>query len=301
MKNLKKKIPLFGLALLTALSMTGCGKKIQTELPMENIQSMITNAYGDLYLLTDNGIRYYALTGDKEVDYIHGSDELSEAEINWIDRGEEVSYSGLKIDRLMAAGEDGVTMLGRYMNNNSGRNSDLYVIQDAADLNYGAGYQIEIERASKAKTSVLNGACVTSGGVYLKLNRAAERFPKFSDGISVSFDGAVSAYPMPDDVTAAVQRDGKMYFLTENKIEIAVISDGEALQTFDRAGVADAFVSGGEIYIVYKSGRVTKWSEGGEEDFMDLGTKLGDVNDALLIDGQLYWFDAEGVKTAKAK
>ncbi|MGN1097635.1 MAG: hypothetical protein ACI4SS_01920 [Clostridia bacterium] len=297
---MKKKILSLALAALLAFSVSGCGKKIRTELPMENIRSMMINAYGDLYLLTDLGIRYYALSSDKEVDYIYSSDELSEAELDMIIDGEEIVYSGLKVERIMAAGEDGVTMAGRYMNNTAGHDRDLFVLQDAADLNYGAAYFSETERDSKAKTSVLNGMGITDNAVYFKLNRAIPNKSRYDSGISCFFNGTISAFEVPDDVTGAVEKEGKVYFLTENKNEVKIVADGETVMTFDRAQIADAFVSGGSIYAVYKSGKVTKWDVGGEEtEFMDLGTKLGNVNDAVLWDGQLYWFDKDGVKTVK--
>lgn len=296
----KKAISLIS-ALLLLFSMAGCGKKIKTELAMENIESMTVNAYGDFYILTDLGIRYYALSTDKEVDYIYGSDELNEAEFIFQKNGEEVTYSSFKIDLLMPAGDDGVTMVGRYMTNTAGRDSDLYVLQDAADLNYGAAYFAEITRDSEAKTPVLNGVGATDGGIYFKLNRSVvDRGDRYDNGISYSYMGSIEPYDVPDNVTAAVGSGSDVYFLVESKDEVKIVCNSQDVLTYDPALVADAFVSDKSFYAVYKSGRVTKWDIGGEEtDFTDLGTKVSDVNGSVLWDGQLYWFDKDGIKTVK--
>ncbi len=297
---MKKRLAAFLIISLAVFSMTGCKAKIKTELPMKNIHSMMVNGYGDLYLLTDDGIRYYALSGDKEVDYIYGKDEISEAEFTWIDNGEKVTYGGFKIERLIAAGDDGVTMAGRYMTNTAGRDNDLFVLQDAADLNVGAGFFDEIQRDEEASGPVLNGIGIVETGMYFKLNRPYSEDKKLDNGTRFLYYGSIEPFDVPDSVTGAAEKDDSIYFLVENKKEAKIVCGGQTVLEYPREELADAFVSKNAFYAVYKNGKVTKWTIGGEETkYKDLGVSIGKINDTLIWDGQLYWFDKEGVKTVK--
>ncbi len=297
---MKKRLLAIFMAAFALFSLSACGKsRIKTELPMENIQSMMVNGYGDLYLLTDTGIRYYAMSTDKEVDYIYGKDEINEAQFQWEEGGETISYGSLKIDKLLSAGEEGVTIIGRYMTNTSGRDSDLFVVQDVADLNVTAALFREIKR-EESKTPVINGIGASENGMYYKLNRSDVRSDNYNKGVSLQYSGIITAFDVPDDVTGAVEKEDQVYFLIENRSEAKILSNGEEVFSFDKGALADAFVSGGAVYAAYKDGRVTRWTvNGGEEEFKDFGVSLNNLNDTFLWEDRLYWFDKEGVKTVK--
>ncbi len=302
MKAMKKNIALLLLAALLACAATGCKSKIRTEIPMENIRAMICTGEGDVFILSDLGLRRYNLSSDKELSYIYDGEELTEAELDIYKGSDEIVYSGLYVDRMMASGENGVVLFGKYMSNSLGRDEDLFVIQDAADLNFGAGYFTPME---KSGDDFLSGASIDDSGIYFKLNYAIENGTGYEDGIKYNYAGQVYPYAMPDGVTGSIAKDGdgdESWFLVETKKTVEITDGKEILKSYDRSKVADAFVDSGNVYVIYKSGAVTVTdTTGSEEAFMELKGTVSKANDAFLYDGKLYWFDGDGVKVGAAK
>ncbi len=292
-----------GIMIFSLSSCSGCGKgSAATELPLEGIRSMIATEAGDMYLLTDKGLIRYALSSDKKRETIYDSADLQNAKFEWIDRGQDITYSDIYIDRLMSLGEDGVNMVAKYTNNNGGRTTELFVLQDAFDLNYSAGHFTEIEKEGEG--SFLNGAAATSSGVFYKLNRRDIDGDKYDNGSFFSFTGSVEPFDMPDDVTGAVRaKDNdtiRTIFLVENSGKAQLVENGEVIKDFDRSQVADVFVDDGSFYVIYKNGKVTKADALGKESgYTNLKCKVSDVNDALIYDGKIYWYDKTGVRTGK--
>ncbi len=302
---MKKRILTIALAMLCALGVSGCKKKnsdkFLVKLPMENILSMACDGLGNVYLLSDKGLRLYAMSGDEYVDYIYDSEDFSDALFKWNDNGEKVTYKCLVPEQLFAVGEDGVTIMGRYTANENGRESDLFVLQDVVDFGEGqSAYLAEIKRDYKTKTPVVNGIGVTSDGVYFKLNRDFVEKERFDNGVKYMLYGQISACDVPDNVIGAVGTEDNLYFVTENVDGVQVLHDGKAVKDFDGDDHAAVFVSGGAVYAVSKDGVIKKWTtDGKEEKFADLGVALDDINDPFIWDGKLYWYDSEGLKTTK--
>ncbi|MCH5187543.1 MAG: hypothetical protein J1F63_04015 [Oscillospiraceae bacterium] len=295
---MKKRLIALILIGLLAVSASGCRSKIRTELATTGIKSMISNEYGDIFLLDDSGLRCYNLSTDKSVETIHTSSDFSNARFEWIYNGIEITYSGLYVEQLMAADKDGVIMVGRYLTNSLGRDSEMFVFQDAADLGIGAGYFTEVE---KPDGNIVNGVSADDGGELFKLTANGVRGHDYTTGSRLTGSGQVKAYPMPDGVTGSIYivSDQKTLMLVETD-DVVELTDGEtAVKTYERKNVADAFVKGDSVYVIYKDGRVTETStDGKEKDFMKLADKVSEVHDALLYDGELYWFDDEGIKTS---
>ncbi len=302
---MKKRILAMALAMLCALGASGCKKKnsdkFLVKLPMENILSMACDGLGNVYLLSDKGLRLYAMSGNEYVDYIYDSDDFNDALFEWNDNGKDVTYKGFAPERLIAVGEDGMTIVGRYTANENGRKSDLFVLQDAADFAEGrSGYLEEIKRDYKAKTPVVNGIGVTSDGIYFKLNRGFADKERYDNGVKYMLYGQVSPCDVPDNVIGAVGTEDDLYFVTENEGGTQVLHDGKEVKSFDKESFAAVFVNGGAVYSVSKDGVIKKWTaDGKEKKFADLGVTFDDVNDPFIWDGKLYWYDSEGLKTTK--
>lgn len=291
------------LAALAAALFAALPRGIKTELPAEGMRSMISAGDGTVFFLSDEGLIRYNLADDKKLINIYDANELADAVFELEYNGADITYSDLKIDRLVLAGVDGVTMVGKYAKNSLGRDAEMFVLQDAADLGYSAGYYTEVEKSD----DTVNGAAAYAFGMYFKLNALGSRGHDYTKGNRFTFLGQSTAFPMPDGVTgvivAADDKDGENpLFLveTDDKVEL---TDGEAaVRSFDRSRVADAFVDGGKVYAVYKEGVVTATGADGEETvYAELPMKVADVNDAQFIDGKLYWFDKEGIKTCSAR
>ncbi len=308
-----KKLKLFILAaLVTALaaaSLSGCkksdGKKgVTTLIPGEDISSMAVDGQGKLYILTDEGLKSYALAGDRRLELEFDSDDIAQAEFKWNDSGDMVVFSSFKPERVIANGDTGLQFLGRYIANDGGREADLFVIQDIADMNYSAAYFSEIQREYGAKTPTVNGVGVTKSGIYFKLNRPNVDRPNYDKGANIWFDGHLTSYDVPDGVVGAIGKTEdlkeEVWFLTKDGDGYAV-TDGakNVLKKYDGEKAAGAFSDTESFYIIYKTGKVVRWTpEDGEKSFADLGVKLDEVRDPFVWDGQIYWLDGEGVKTA---
>lgn len=297
---MKKKFVSLLLAALLLFALTGCKGKFKTELPMQNIKSMICTGEGDVFLLSDLGLRRYNLSSDKDVVYIYNTEDLADAVFDLYKNGTHVKYTGIYIDRLLPQGDTGVVMAAKYTENDLGWDDELFVLQDAADLNFSAAYFTGIE---KSDSGFLNGVAADSSGLYFKLNAPVEEGVEYYDGIKYNFFGQTYPYAMPDGVTGAIKTGGEdddtSCFLVETKTSVG-LTDGETvIKTFNRSKVADAFVSGDSVYVIYKDGQVTKTGvDGNEEDFMKLSGSVSNVNDAFLYEDELYWFDKEGIKTS---
>lgn len=305
-----KKLKLFILALLTlalaAGPVTGCKRtSTSVEISAGDIRSMAVDGQGTVYLLSVRGLQAYALSGDKRLEYVFDTKELSSAQFEWRDSGERLVYRDFQPERLIADGETGLQFLGRYMTNDAGRDSDLFVVQDILDMNYTAAYFGEIERDYKAGTPIVNGVGVTKSGVYLKLNRPYVGRDKYNDGTNFWFNGLVEARTLPDGVIGAVGQaedlEENVWFLTEDG-EGYKILDGEnkVLKEYAAVDAAGAFSDTESFYVIFSDGRVVRWTpEEGEKDFKDLGVKIEEARDPFIWDGQIYWLDGEGVKTVK--
>lgn len=295
----KSLIAIFLIAAL-AISAVGCGKKtVSTEMSVKNIVSLTVDGQGTVYLLSDTGLRYYTLSGDKNIEYIFDSDDLAEATFKLNDRGEILTYSAFLPEKIIANGETGLQFVGCYRVNDAGRDSDLFVVQDILDMNYTAAYYADVQKGSGSGAPIIGGLGVTDKGIYLKLTQPYVDDERFNDGVSFGFDGFISAYAMPDKVVGAIETgegdEAQVYFLTLDKDKAAVISNDETVAGFK--DVANAFVNGGSVYVMYKNGKITNWTPGGEEtDFADLKTRLSHVNDPFIWEGTIYWFDEDGVK-----
>lgn len=292
------------LSAVLILSAAGCGgkKKIPTEMAVQNITSMTVDGQGTVYLLSDTGLRSYTLSGDKRIEYVYDSEDMAEFEFRLNDKGEDIVYSAFQPERIISNGETGLQFLGRYRSNDLRRASDLFVVQDIADINYTAAYYYAIEQEPGSKTPLVNGVGVTDSGIYLKLNRSNIDEPRFDIGSSLKYYGYESPYEMPDNVTGAFEvgedDEATPYFLTRNGSKAAVVSDGKTIAEFSET--ANAFVSDSTVYVIYKNGKITSWTlEKGEKSFADLKTKLTSVNDPFIWKGTIYWFDKEGVKRSK--
>ncbi len=293
-----------------AAALSGCKISIgssasENEVPMENIVSMAVDNAGTLYILSGSGLESYALSGDKKLDTVFDSQELAEAELKINNLGNNVAYSGFIPEKLIANGDGGLQFVGRYSANDAGLEEDMFVVQDISEMNYTAAYFNDIERDYAAGGPVLNGIGVTENGLYIRLNRAYTRRHALDGGVSCKYLGVTEAFPVPENVVGALETgdDGEIvHFLINDGDGCRLERDGETEAVFDRAPVADAFAQDGKVYAVYTDGIVTEYSVGGEEkEYADLRTGLaaGDVNDAFIWDGQLYWFDSEGVRTIK--
>lgn len=297
----KKKIALICLAVLAAvliavLSITGRGNKIKTELPMKNIKSMVCTEMGDMFILSDEGLRRYDLGGDKKLEYIYDKNDLSEAVFEWNNNGEDIVYTGLYIDRLMAQGPDGLTMIGKYVSNDLGKNTDLFVLQDAADLNYSAAFFTEI---NETDGDFVNGAATDGYEIYYKLN---VEDPELAAGYKFGLIGQNVPYDLPDGISGAIapkEIERPICFLRETSEIVELVEGDSVIISYPRSEVADAFVSGDSVYVIYKDGRVTKTGLDGEEkEFKKLKDKVSTARDSVLYDGELYWVDNDGVKTS---
>ena len=296
---MKKRIIAILLLALLAISAAGCKSKIKTELPMKNIKSMISTEKGNLFLLTDEGLIRYHLSTDRRLVTIYSDDELTNAEFNWIDSSEEVTYTGLYIDRLLAVGSDGITFVGKYMNNTLGRNRDLFVLQDAADLGFSAGYFTELQ---KSKANFVSGICADNKGIFFRLNVDGADGRNFKDGQRFNFLGQSYPAKVPDGAAGVILRDNdeeKAVFLIETNKKLELVDGETVVKSYDRNGVADAFVDDDSVYAIYKDGHVTKTDiDGNEQNFLKLAGTVSEAHDALFVDGDLYWFDKDGVKTS---
>lgn len=295
---MKKRLAALLLVGLLALSASGCRGKIRTELPSEGLKAMISNRSGDLFLLDDYGLRRYNLSTDKKVEYIHSAEDFTDAHLDLTDRGEDITYTGLYIEKLLAANEEDVIMVGRYLNNNRGRDADMFVLQDASDLNLGAGFFAEVE---KGEGNIVNGVSSDENGFLFKLTVDGSRGHDYKSGSRFNYVGQNYVFPLPDGVTGSMLNGGeenlRLLVETDGKVELTD-AEGNTVKAFDRSAVADAFVDGNSLYVIYKNGRVTETSPDGEEkDFMTLKGRVPEAHDALFCDGELYWFDDEGVKT----
>ncbi len=305
--NIKK---FTALALVFALALAGAGCRIkigapaaQTVIAAENIKSMALDGQGTLYLLTDGGLQSYALSGDKRLEYVFDKEALAEAQFRWIDRGTELIYTDFSPEKLIANGDVGLQFVGRYMTNDAGRDSDLFVIQDIADMNYTAAYFNEIQRDFSAKTPIVSGIGVAGTGIYLRLNRPYVDKAKFDGGIHYRFDGLVLDCAVPEGTIGAIEADesgDEVSFLVMDG-GLRLEKDGETVHSFDHALPVAGFVSEGKVYAVYSDGKVTEFAPGGkEQELLDLGfkPKAGDINEPFLYEGRLYWFDGEGLKVS---
>lgn len=298
---MKKKIAAVLLAAVLACSAAGCKSKIKTEIPMTGIKAMMCTGEGDIFLLSDLGLRRYSLSSDKELVYIYDNDDIVNSELDIFKDGDDIVYSNFYADRLLPSGDTGVVMFGKYMSNSLGRSEDLFVIQDAADLNYAAAYFTPMD---KSGDDFLNGASIDDNGIYFKLNSKIENGDGYEVGIKYHYTGQVMPYSMPDGVTGSIPKsdseDGESWFLVETKSVVEITDGDEVLKSYERSKVADAFVDGGSVYVLYKSGKVTVTDvSGAETDFMTLNGSVSKANDTFIYDGVLYWFDSEGVKTGK--
>lgn len=301
---MKKRLICAFLVLVTVLSLCACSGKTGTELAVKGIRSMTADNIGNVYLLTDNGLKFYLLSGDKSLkhlyynDVVYDKEGFAEAKLDWIKNGKEITYSDLYVDRLRCIGEDGITMIGKYTSNNSGLTKELFVIQDAFDMNFSAAYLLEMDK--EGSKNFINGIADTENGIYFKLNRSCEDGEQYDDGTFFSYTGTVSPKKMPDNVTDAVETDNGCLFLVESKKKLE-LNDGEkTVKAFDRSKIADAFVQDNTVYLLYKDGTVTVADENGNESvFMKVKGKISSANDTFIYDKTLYWFDKSGIKYAK--
>ena len=294
---MRKTIAIILTAVLMVVSMTGCIKTkadgAATELSMKGIRSMAVDGHGTVYLLTDDGLRKYTLSGDKKLDYAFDSSDMDEAKFSWIDRGEKVEYSDFQPESLIANGETGLQFLAVYRSNDLGRDSNLFVVQDILDMNYSAAYFNEIESGDPP---TVNGIGVTEKGLFIKLNRPYTERHGFDGGVHFEYNGYISAIEMPDGVIGAMEAENEVFFLTKNN---EIISGDEVVFSFE-GNVVTAFVSGDGAYAIYPDGKVIKWTAAaGQESFAELGIEISEAGDPFIWDGNLYWYDKDGVKAAK--
>ena len=291
------------LAALAAALFAFLPRGIRTELPAEGIRSMISAGDGTVFFLSGEGLIRYNLSGDKKLINVYDAKELADATFEVDYNGADITYSDLQIDRLVLVADDGVTMVGKYAKNSLGRDADMFVLQDAADLGFSAGYYTEVERSD----SLVNGVAAYEYGMYFKLGANGTNGHVYTDGSRFVFIGHTEDAPMPDGVTGVITDEGdaaaeRPLFLVETRAAVELTDGSSAVHSFDRARVADAFVDGGKVYAVYKDGAVTvTGADGKETAFAELPMKVNDVNDAQFIDGRLYWFDKEGIKTCAAR
>lgn len=292
-----KKILIAALATALALTSAGCvririGSGAMTEVSMDNIRSMTVDGVGNVYLLADDGLHRYALSGDKKLEYVFDNEDLMEAEFSMVDRGEAVTYAGFRPEKVVSSGDDTMQFLGSYTVNDVGRSCELFVIQDISNVNYTAAYFEEIERGG---SPVVNGIGVAEAGMYLRLNRPYTERKKYDSGVHFEYAGMIRPFEMPENVIGAIDSDDGPYFLVGSD----VIFGGESVYSFGD-DVLKTFVSGEEVYGIYPDGKVVRWSAAsGGKDYTDLGLKLDEVNDPFVWDGIFYWYDSEGVKTSK--
>lgn len=304
MKNNIKSLLI--LTLSAALILSGCkisiGKATDlTEVSMTGITSMAADQAGNLYILSDEGLSSYALSGDKKLTLIWDAAEISEAAFNLNMNGEDIEFGGFIPEFLYSDCYGLVSFAGRYSANDAGRDRDLFVLQGTEELNSTAMYYDEIDREYGAKTPAVNGIAVTDGDTYLKLNRHHSDHGSLDGGLCMAFGGAVSACPMPDGTVGALAPagdDGEVTFLV-NDGGFCLERGGETVYAFD--GAISAFVQDGKAYAVYADGRVNEYDGGKEKELLDMNMSLKpeNVGCPFLWDGKLYWFDGEGVKTAR--
>lgn len=301
---MKKRFISAVMVLLIIFSFCSCSSKVKTELAIKGIRSMTADVNGNVYLMTEKGLQFYLLSGDKSLeilyynDVVYDKEGLAEAKLDWVKNGEELTYSDIYVDRLRCIGDDGITMVGKYTSNNVGHPNELFVIQDAFDLNFSAAYFVEMEK--EGAKNFINGFADTVNGIYFKLNRQADDGERYIGGTYFAYNGSVMPINMPDSVTDAIETDDGTVFLVESKDKVELNNGEKTIKSFERKKIADAFVQDNDLYIIYKDGNVTKAdSEGNESKFLKLKGKISDVNDAFIYDGNLYWYDKSGIKTSK--
>ncbi len=290
-----------------ALALSGCkisiGKTATlTEVSLPGIRSMAVYEGGVLYMLTDSELKRYDLDGDKKLEQVYDAQELSEAELNLTIDDEKLVYGGFIPELIFTDDVLGVSFAGRYTVNDGGRDGDIFVLQGTEVLGKYASYYNEISRDYGADSPIVNGLAVNGAGTYLKLNRSYLQHKSFDEGLSIASYGLVSPRAMPDNVIGALEPEeegGDVTYLVRDGESFRLEQGGQDVYSFD--GAAAAFVQDAKVYAVYPDGVVKEYSDGGEKELMDLSVTLkpGSVGDPFLWDGQLYWFDEEGVKTAK--